>query len=71
MRPTAESKRHSSARTNRDLPQPVRAVPAFTVKFGSADPKALGAIADLTGGKLIEDKNDHLADAFKEIRGYQ
>lgn len=55
----------------RDLPRPVRAVPTFTVKFGSADPKALGAVADLTGGKLIEAKNDHLADAFKEIRGYQ
>jgi Ca-activated chloride channel family protein len=55
----------------RDLPRPVRAVPTFTVKFGFADPKALGAVADLTGGKLIEAKNDHLADAFKEIRGYQ
>jgi len=55
----------------RDLPRPVRAVPTFTVKFGSADPKALGSVADLTGGKLIEAKNDHLADAFKEIRGYQ
>jgi len=55
----------------RDLPRPARAVPTFTVKFGSADPKALGAIADLTGGKLLEADNDHLADTFKEIRGYQ
>jgi Ca-activated chloride channel family protein len=55
----------------RSLPRAARAVPTFTVKFGSADAKSLDAVARLTGGKLIEAENNRLARAFKEIRAYQ
>ena len=55
----------------RGLPRQVRAVPTFTVKLGSANAKALGGIADLTGGKLFTVKGTRLTGAFKEIRAYQ
>ena len=48
-----------------------RAVPTFTVKFGSADPSALADISELTGGKLFVVKGNRLTGAFKEIRAYQ
>jgi Ca-activated chloride channel homolog len=51
--------------TYRSLPRAARAVPTFTVKFGSADAKSLDAVARLTGGKLIEAENNRLARAFK------
>jgi Ca-activated chloride channel homolog len=37
----------------RDLPPAARAVPTFTVKFGTADPSTLTAVSELTGGKLF------------------
>ena len=48
-----------------------RAVPTFTVKFGSAGPSALTDISELTGGKLFVVKGNRLTGAFKEIRVYQ
>jgi hypothetical protein len=55
----------------RDLPPAARAVPTFTVKFGPADPRALSAVSELTGGKLFVVRDTRLARAFKEIRAYQ
>ena len=55
----------------RGLPPAARAVPTFTVKFGSADPTALTAVSELTGGKLFVVRGNGLAGAFKEIRAYQ
>jgi Ca-activated chloride channel homolog len=55
----------------RGLPPAARAVPTFTVKFGPADPKALTAVSELTGGKLFVVRGNRLAGAFKEIRAYQ
>lgn len=55
----------------RDLPPAARAVPTFTVKFGPADPRALSAVSELTGGKLFVVRGNRLAGAFKEIRAYQ
>jgi Ca-activated chloride channel homolog len=65
--PTAEQFR----RYYRGLPPAARAVPTFTVKFGPADPAALTAVSELTGGKLFVVKGYRLAGAFKEIRAYQ
>jgi hypothetical protein len=48
-----------------------RAVPTFTIKFGSADPMALTAVSELTGGKLFVVRGNGLAGAFKEVRAYQ
>jgi Ca-activated chloride channel family protein len=55
----------------RDLPSAARSVPTFTVKFGPADPTALTAVSELTGGKLFVVRDNRLAAAFKEIRAYQ
>jgi Ca-activated chloride channel homolog len=56
---------------DRGLPPAARAVPTFTVKFGSADPTALTAVSELTGGKLFVVRGNGLAGAFEEIRAYQ
>ena len=55
----------------RGLPRAARAVPTFTVKFGSADASVLSTVSELTGGKLFVVQGDNLTAAFKEIRGYQ
>jgi Ca-activated chloride channel family protein len=55
----------------RDLRPAARAVPTFTVKFGPADPTALTAVSELTGGKLFVVRGNRLTGAFKEIRAYQ
>jgi Ca-activated chloride channel homolog len=55
----------------RDLPPAARAVPTFTVKFGTADPSTLTAVSELTGGKLFVVGGNGLVGAFKEIRAYQ
>ena len=55
----------------RQLPQETRSVPTFTVKFGSADAKALNGIARLTGGKLFSVEGTRLVAAFRQIRAYQ
>jgi Ca-activated chloride channel homolog len=55
----------------RQLPRETRAVPTFTVKFGSADPEALDDIARLTGGKLFSVEGTRLVTAFRQIRAYQ
>ncbi|MEV5430991.1 substrate-binding domain-containing protein [Streptomyces sp. NPDC052701] len=46
-----------------------RAVPTFPVRFGAADPAALGRVAEATGGRTVDADLSSLSDAFKEIRG--
>ena len=58
-------------RSTDELPPETRAVPTFTVKFGSADPEALDDIARLTGGKLFSVEGTRLVTAFRQIRAYQ
>jgi Ca-activated chloride channel family protein len=53
------------------LPADARAVPTFTVKFGSADADELDRIARLTGGRLFSVLDTALAPAFRRIRAYQ
>ncbi|UED82938.1 substrate-binding and VWA domain-containing protein [Streptomyces profundus] len=48
-----------------------RRVPVFTILFGDSDPAELELIAEGTGGALFDAVNGSLADAFREIRGYQ
>jgi Ca-activated chloride channel homolog len=55
----------------RDLPRPVRAVPTFTVKFGTADPRHWAQPPTSPVASSSRPRTIHLADAFKEIRGYQ
>ncbi len=49
----------------------IRGIPVFPILFGEGNERALGAIADVTGGRLFDSRSTPLAVAFKEIRGYQ
>ncbi|ORT46661.1 VWA domain-containing protein [Frankia sp. KB5] len=53
------------------LPAAARAVRTFTIAFGEADPAALRDISADTGGAVFDARTSSLADAFKDIRGYQ
>jgi Ca-activated chloride channel family protein len=49
----------------------VRGIPVFPILFGEGNPKELGQLAELTGGRLFDSRSNALAAVFKEIRGYQ
>jgi Ca-activated chloride channel family protein len=49
----------------------VRGIPVFPILFGEGNARALGELADLTGGRLFDSRSTRLAAVFKEIRGYQ
>jgi Ca-activated chloride channel family protein len=51
------------------LPQAVRAVRTYAVRFGEADPGELDRAARATGGHVVDATTTSLHDAFKEIRG--
>jgi Ca-activated chloride channel family protein len=48
-----------------------RGIPVFPILFGEGSAKDLGALAELTGGRLFDSRSNTLAAVFKEIRGYQ
>jgi Ca-activated chloride channel family protein len=49
----------------------VRGIPVFPILFGEGNAQDLGALAELTGGRLFDSRSSALATVFKEIRGYQ
>ena len=49
----------------------VRGIPVFPILFGEGSAQQLGALAELTGGRLFDSRSNALAAVFKEIRGYQ
>jgi Ca-activated chloride channel family protein len=53
------------------LPEDLQRVPTFTVAFGRADEAELAEIAEITGGRLFDAKQESLSQIFKQIRGYQ
>ncbi|WP_308251257.1 VWA domain-containing protein [Streptomonospora nanhaiensis] len=53
------------------LPAELREVPVFPVVFGESDPAELEELAELTGGRAFDAREDSLDQAFREIRGYQ
>jgi Ca-activated chloride channel family protein len=53
------------------LPQPARQVPVFPLLFGENSEADMLALAQLTGGRAFDARTGALADAFREIRGYQ
>jgi Ca-activated chloride channel family protein len=55
----------------RALPPDQAGIHVYAVLFGGADPKALQAVADATGGRVFDARTADLAGVFKEIRGYQ
>ncbi|MER6271063.1 VWA domain-containing protein [Streptomyces sp900105755] len=46
-------------------------IPVFPILFGDSSRTELQHIADLTGGRLFDGRQDSLDGAFEEIRGYQ
>ncbi|TKK89325.1 VWA domain-containing protein [Herbidospora galbida] len=53
------------------LPAEQKAVRTFVVLFGDSDADEMNQVAKLTGGAVFDARNGSLAEAFKEIRGYQ
>ncbi|WP_062352421.1 vWA domain-containing protein [Herbidospora yilanensis] len=53
------------------LPPEKKAVRTFVVLFGDSDAEEMNQVAKLTGGAVFDARNGSLAEAFKEIRGYQ
>jgi Ca-activated chloride channel family protein len=53
------------------LSLPVRQVPVFALLFGENNQAEMTALAQLTNGKTFDARTGSLANAFKEIRGYQ
>lgn len=53
------------------MPDQTRAVKTFAIRFGEASAVELQRIASATGGAVFDAAGGSLAQAFKEIRGYQ
>jgi Ca-activated chloride channel homolog len=53
------------------LPPRSQNIKTFTVLFGDADPLELRAVAELTGGRSFDSRQESLPFIFKQIRGYQ
>lgn len=53
------------------LPEQARSVKTFAIRFGEASPEELQRIAAATSGAVFDAERESLAQAFKEIRGYQ
>ncbi|RKS10061.1 Ca-activated chloride channel family protein [Nocardiopsis sp. Huas11] len=54
-----------------DLTEPVAGVPTFTVLFGESDAPEMTELAELTGGRVFDAREQSLDTVFREIRGYQ
>lgn len=55
----------------RSLSDDKQQIPVFAILYGESNIKEMQALANLTGGKTFDATRGELADAFKEIRGYQ
>jgi Ca-activated chloride channel family protein len=53
------------------LERPAADVPVFTVLFGEADVPEMTELAELTGGRVFDAREQSLDTVFREIRGYQ
>jgi Ca-activated chloride channel family protein len=49
----------------------IAGIRAFPILFGEANSDELQNLATLTGGKMFDSRKSSLAQAFKQIRGYQ
>ncbi|OOC53049.1 MULTISPECIES: VWA domain-containing protein [Nocardiopsis] len=52
-------------------PDAVAEAPVFTVLFGESDMPEMTELADLTGGRVFDAREQDLEEVFREIRGYQ
>ncbi|MFI3219789.1 MAG: VWA domain-containing protein [Methylococcales bacterium] len=49
----------------------IAGIRTFPILFGDANPDEMQNLANLTGGKMFDSRKSSLAQAFKQIRGYQ
>lgn len=49
----------------------IAGIRTFPILFGDANPDEMQNLATLTGGKMFDSRKSELAQAFKQIRGYQ
>ncbi|PDP88911.1 hypothetical protein CQJ94_04000 [Glycomyces fuscus] len=49
----------------------VARVPVFTVLFGESDVPEMTELAELTGGRVFDAREQDLEQVFREVRGYQ
>ncbi|GAA1443556.1 VWA domain-containing protein [Nocardiopsis tropica] len=47
------------------------AAPVFTVLFGDSDESEMSSVAEVTGGRVFDAREQDLEQIFREIRGYQ
>ncbi|MFG1927353.1 hypothetical protein [Cryptosporangium sp. NPDC048952] len=47
------------------------AIPVYPVLFGEAATDEMTELADLTGGRTFDARDESLTTVFKDIRGYQ
>ncbi|MEV2275040.1 substrate-binding domain-containing protein [Nocardiopsis sp. NPDC049922] len=53
------------------LPRDVAATPVFTVLFGESNEAEMAGLAEMTGGRVFDAREQDLEQVFREIRGYQ
>ncbi|WP_159939996.1 VWA domain-containing protein [Nocardiopsis sp. FR6] len=53
-----------------ELPDSVAGVPVFTVLFGESDVPEMTELAEMTGGRVFDAREEELERVFREIRGY-
>ncbi|MFD3684694.1 substrate-binding domain-containing protein [Nocardiopsis sp. NPDC058631] len=53
------------------LPREVATTPVFTVLFGESDASEMSNVAEVTGGRVFDAREEELEQIFREIRGYQ
>ncbi|WP_028647259.1 VWA domain-containing protein [Nocardiopsis sp. CNT312] len=53
------------------LPREVAAAPVFTVLFGESHVGEMEDLAEMTGGRVFDAREQELEQVFREIRGYQ
>jgi len=49
----------------------VASTPVFTVLFGDSDASEMSDVAEVTGGRVFDAREQDLEQVFREIRGYQ
>lgn len=54
-----------------NYPEDLQRVRTFAILFGDADADSMESIAEATGGRVFDGRDENLSFVFKQIRGYQ
>ena len=58
-------------RLYQQLAPEIRAIRTFPILFSQSDDQQMQQVANLTGGRAFDAKQQSLSQVFKKIRGYQ